>query len=153
MSFFLATWVNAGFKEKRWMAIDSALTSFQQAGIKTDACLGNHELIWSKNAGERCFQNRFPGHVNTGFTVIEDSVASVFLNSNFKKMTREQIKKQDDWYHMQLQTLDTMASVRAVIVCCHHSPYSDSKMAGSSKEVQEKFVGAFLHSSKAKTFS
>jgi len=150
--YFLGDITNLSCKDNRWESIDSCLVVCQTSGIPVHACLGNHELMSNKEAGEKNFQDRFPDHVNTGYTVISDSVATVFLNSNFSKMEKEQILFQDQWYKKEISTLDSAGDVKAIVVCCHHSPYSDSKMVGSNETVQEKFVSLFLQSSKSKLF-
>jgi hypothetical protein len=150
--YLLGDIVNLSFKNKRWELIDSCLTIFRTDGIPVHACLGNHELMENKKTGEKNFQTRFPDHINTGYTVIYDSVATVFLNSNFSKMGKAQIIEQDHWYKKELFSLDSLKSVLAIVVCCHHSPYSDSKMVGSSEPVQEKFVPLFLNTKKCKLF-
>ncbi len=144
--------VNLSYKEKRWRLVDSCLNNIRLSGISVHACLGNHELMGRKKKGERNFQTRFPDHVNTGYVILRDSIAVVFLNSNFSKMKREQIQVQDTWYNQTLQTLDSTAKIKVIIVSCHHSPYSDSKLVGSNGTVQKKFVPAFIQSKKCKIF-
>jgi Icc-related predicted phosphoesterase len=144
--------VNLGCNQKRWKMIDSCLLKFSKAGIPYHGCLGNHELMKRKKKGEKNFQERFPDHVNTGNVFRYDSIAIVLLNSNFKKMNRAQVEKQDEWYKNVLMVLDSSPDIKAVIVSCHHSPYSDSKLVGSSEKVQEKFVPGYINSAKARLF-
>lgn len=150
--FLLGDVVNLGYKDDRWTYIDTALARARQNGIVVNAILGNHELMGRSNLGALRFQSRFPQHVSTGYTVIRDSIAVVLLNSNFKKMSRASIRLQDEWYRKTLATLDTAADIRAVIVCCHHSPYSYSRLVGSNPHVQRHFVEPFLHHQKTRLF-
>jgi Icc-related predicted phosphoesterase len=150
--FLLGDVVNLGHREDRWNYIDTALARARQAGIVVNAILGNHELMGRSSLGTLRFQTRFPQHVSTGYTVVRDSIAVVLLNSNFKKMSRGQIREQDEWYRNTLAMLDTAADVRAVIVCCHHSPYSYSKLVGSNAQVQRHFVAPFLEHQKTRLF-
>ena len=103
-------------------------------------------------AGERNFQTRFPDQVNTGYMINQDSIAIVMLNSNFSKMTKENIRIQDVWYGKIMKEMDSNDSIKAIIVSCHHSPYSDSKLVGSSRLVQEKFALPYIQSIKARLF-
>jgi len=48
--------------------------------------------------------------------------------------------------------LDTNQAVKMIVVSCHHAPYSNSKIVGSNKPVQEKFVPLFIRTKKAKLF-
>ncbi len=150
--FLLGDVVNLGHREERWTYIDTALHEARKAGVVVNAILGNHELMGRANMGAIRFQSRFPQHVPTGYTVIRDSIAVVLLNSNFKKMRRAQIKEQNDWYRTTLAALDTAPEIKAVIVCCHHSPYSYSKLVGSNGQVQRLFVAPFLKQRKTRLF-
>ena len=150
--FLLGDVVNMGHRAKRWSFIDSALALASERGFDTHAVLGNHELMGRAAKGERNFQQRFPGHVRTGYLVVKDSIAVLLLNSNFSKLSRAEIAVQDLWYQQALAQVDSLPGVRAAIVCCHHSPYSYSKMVGSSAPVQEHFVEPFLKARKTALF-
>ncbi|MDQ3101782.1 MAG: metallophosphoesterase [Bacteroidota bacterium] len=150
--FLLGDVVNLGHRDERWSYIDTALHDARKAGITVNAILGNHELMGRSAQGAIRFQTRFPQHVKTGYTVIKDSIAVVLLNSNFKKMPNSQIREQNEWYKTILAALDTAPEIKAVIVCCHHSPYSYSKLVGSNGKVQRLFVAPFLKHKKTKLF-
>ena len=150
--FLLGDVVNLGYRERRWAFIDTALALAKERGFAVHAILGNHELMGRAAKGERNFQHRFPGHVRTGYLVVKDSIAVVLLNSNFAKLSRADVLTQDRWYAEALARVDSMPEVRVAIVCCHHSPYSYSKMVGSNEEVQERFVNPFLGSRKTALF-
>ena len=150
--FLLGDVVNLGYKQSRWTLVDSALAGARKLGFEVNALLGNHEVMERAAAGERAFQSRFPAHVKTGYCVRKDSIAVVLLNSNFSKLTAEERDVQLQWYGSTLAVLDTTKSVAVIIVCCHHSPYSESKIVGSNKDVQALFVAPFLEASKTQLF-
>ncbi len=150
--FLLGDVVNLGYKDSRWTFIDTALVLARERGFNVHAILGNHELMGRPGPGERNFQSRFPGHVRTGYMVVRDSIAVVLLNSNFSKLSKEDVKRQDEWYRRTLARADSMPEVHSIIVCCHHSPYSNSKMVGSSPSVQDHFVAPFLKARKTSLF-
>ena len=150
--FLLGDVVNLGYKRKRWILVDSALNEARGRGFAVHALLGNHEVMQRAKAGERAFQARFPEHVRTGFLVHTDSIAVVMLNSNFTKLTKDHHCAQLAWYRSTLAALDTARDVRTIIVCCHHSPYSDSRIVGSNEDVQRLFVAPFLKASKTALF-
>ena len=102
--------------------------------------------------GEANFQKRFPEHVRTGYVNVTDSVAVIMLNSNFGKLTQLDQKKQQTWYDSTLVALDADDKIKAVIVTCHHPPYSNSKLVGSSKTVQQRFVASFILAKKSSLF-
>jgi UDP-2,3-diacylglucosamine pyrophosphatase LpxH len=150
--FILGDVVSLGHKEKKWKEMDAYLRHCREAGIEVSALLGNHDVMSKSKKGEQVFQQRFSNHTRTGFVKITDSVAVVLLNSNFKKLSKEDIAFQQSWLKSSLQNLDNDPAVQVIVVSCHHAPYSNSKIVGSSEEVQKYFVPLFLQSAKSKLF-
>jgi hypothetical protein len=81
-----------------------------------------------------------------------DSLAIVMLNSNFGKLSLSDQTRQRSWYDSTLKALDEDVAIRSVIVTCHHPPFSNNKLVGSSKGVQQQFVTPFLQSKKSHLF-
>jgi hypothetical protein len=150
--FLLGDVVNLGYSNAQWKPMDAYLANLRQEGVAVHAILGNHEVMGRAAAGMRKFQHRFPDHVPTGYVQIIDSVAVVLLNSNFKNLTPEEDSTQQNWYTNTLATLEENPAVQYVIVSCHHSPYTNSKIVGVSHSVQQRFVPAFLKSTKCRLF-
>jgi len=150
--FILGDVVSLGYHNAKWKPVDINLKLLRNNGIPVYAALGNHEVMINSTLGQKRFQSRFPEHSATGYIKVVDSVAIVLLNSNFSKMKPADIKKQDTWYRQTLARLDTSASVKLVIVGCHHSPYSNNKVAVSSLPVQQHFVPSFMQSKKCVLF-
>ena len=150
--FILGDVVNLGSSNRQWRPMDNYIESLRTEGISVYAALGNHEVMGRTKKGLRKFQRRFPDHKPTGYVTIKDSIAIVLLNSNFSKLTTAQDEMQVQWYQNTLKKLDADPAIQFVIVGCHHSPYTNSKIVGSSKPVEEKFVPAFLASQKSRLF-
>ncbi|HRI79971.1 MAG TPA: metallophosphoesterase [Cyclobacteriaceae bacterium] len=150
--FILGDVVNLGFKESRWVKMDRYVDSCRKVGIHVSALLGNHDVMRNAKKGEQVFKARFPTMVRTGSYEVVDSVAVVFLNSNFSKLSTQDNEVQLGWLHTTLQNLDRDPSVMAIIITCHHAPFSNSKIVGSSDEVQRKFVAEYKKSVKAILF-
>jgi predicted phosphodiesterase len=150
--FMLGDVVSVGSREKKWRLMDSFLLHSRSIGIAVTAILGNHDLFMSALSGEALFNKRFPDQVNTGFYKLVDSIGFVLLNSNFSKLTAVQLQQQQDFYTATMAQLEADSSVKVIVVACHHSPYSNSRIVGSNIRVQEKFVPLFQRSSKAKLF-
>ncbi|MEI6265309.1 MAG: metallophosphoesterase [Sphingobacteriia bacterium] len=150
--FILGDVVSIGSKEKKWKEMDGYLTNLRSQGTVVTALLGNHDVMLDTKKGENAFKKRFPDEVNTGFYKIIDSIGFVLLNSNFKKLSKEQLAAQDLFYANTLNQLDKDSTVKMVIVTCHHAPYSNSKIVGSNTNVQEKLIPLFIQSKKAKLF-
>ena len=150
--YMLGDVVALGSSNQKWHAMDKFLDSCRKNHIPVHGLLGNHDVMWTREAGERNFQRRFPDQVSTGYLNVIDSIAVVLLNSNFKKLSAAEIDKQQHWYTATLDSLDTAAAIKTIIVSCHHAPYSNSKIVGSSTGVQQYFVPAFLKTPKCRLF-
>ncbi|MCY7420275.1 MAG: metallophosphoesterase [Chitinophagaceae bacterium] len=150
--YILGDVVSLGYSNKNWKPMDVYLDSLRNKGIMVHAALGNHEVLLFAKKGQKNFQQRFPDHIKTGYIHTLDSVAVVLLNSNFNKLGSEENTTQIEWYRQTLEKLDADPSILFIITGCHHSPYSNSKVAHSSKPVQQKFVTSFLLSKKSRLF-
>jgi len=67
-------------------------------------------------------------------------------------MSPADIQKQDAWYRQTLAQLNANDAIKLIIVGCHHSPYSNSTVVGSSLPVQQHFVPPFLQTKKCVLF-
>ena len=150
--FLLGDLVNLGYSNRQWKPIDRYVEALRDKGIPVHAILGNHEVMGRPRVGIQKFQQRFPDHKTTGYTVQAGNVAIVLVNSNFSTLTEKEIAAETTWYSQTLQTLDDDNSVHFIITGCHHSPYTNSRIVRPSKEVEERFVPAYLHSRKSMLF-
>ena len=150
--YILGDVVSLGYRKLKWKHIDQCIGACRENGIEVHGLLGNHDLMGRSKRGELNFQKRFPDHVRTGYISTIDSVGVILVNSNFGKLTSLEISQQQAWYEAALESLDNDPAVKAVIVTCHHAPFSNSKLVGSSKPVQDHFVPAFLQSRKSLLF-
>ncbi len=151
-AYILGDVVALGYRNSKWKNMDKCIQQCRESGVDVYAVLGNHDVMSRAKKGELNFQKRFPEHVRTGYVSVMDSVAVVLVNSNFSKLTTEDINHQQAWYEETVIKLDKDPAVKAVIVTCHHAPYTNSKIVGSSKAVQDHFVPAFQKSNKSVLF-
>ncbi len=150
--FLLGDLVSLGYSDSAWERIDKFLNKTREKLIPSYAIPGNHEYFLRSEKGIKNFHHRFPYVPLTGYYKVIDSLAVIMLNSNFKKLSDEEINRQQAWYLRQMDSLNKAPGIKAIIVCCHHSPYTNSKEVGVSEEVQEKLVPAYLGTSKAVLF-
>ena len=150
--FLLGDVVNLGYSDRQWRPIDRYLQVLREAKVPVHAILGNHEVMGRPLEGQRKFQERFPDHERTGYLKRFDTTGVVLLNSNFRALSRSEDEQQVAWLQKTLTELDEDGDVHAVIVCCHHSPFTNSRIVKPSKEVEEKFVPLYLNSRKARLF-
>ena len=150
--FILGDVVSVGYRVRKWAAIDEYLKQFSHDSIPVYATLGNHELLFKPKRGVKNFQTRFPMYKAAGYTEIIDSTAVILLNSNFNKMTTAEILAQDNWYSNMVKELDKDNAIKFIIVGCHHSPYTNSKIVKPSMSVRQNFLPAFINSKKCVLF-
>ena len=150
--FHLGDLVSLGFWGPSWEAIDTFLDRLRPLGTGFHPVRGNHELTLFQESGEAEFQKRFPHASKTGYLRRAGPLAVVLLNSNFNVLSEEERAKQSAWYQETLRGLDKDGTVGLVVVACHYSPYTNSKIVSPSEEVQDAFVPPFLESSKARIF-
>lgn len=150
--FILGDLVSLGYKRNKWTAIDSCLKHCAVDTIPVFATLGNHEVMLNTKKGTANFRTRFPMYNPAGYTEIIDSVAVVLVNSNFSKMTTAEILAQDNWYNSTIKKLDKDGAIRFIIVGCHHSPFTNSKIVKPSMPVRDNFLPAFINSKKCVLF-
>ena len=150
--FLLGDMVSKGSSRKKWTPIDKFLVSLKERHGKVYPIPGNHEYLVSAGKGMKNYLKRFPAESLQGYCVRTDSLAIVMLNSNFKKMTPFQRTRQNKWFLKLMDSLDIDKSVLGIVVCTHHAPYSNSKVVGSSTDVQKEFLPHFINSAKAKLF-
>jgi len=150
--FILGDVVSVGYRVSKWTTIDKYLKQFAHDTIPVYATLGNHEVLFREKKGIKNFEARFPMYKASGYTEIVDSTAVILLNSNFNKMTAAEILAQDNWYNNMIRKLDKDDSVKFIIVGCHHSPYTNSKVVKPSMAVRQNFLPAFINSKKCVLF-
>lgn len=150
--FMLGDVVSLGYVNRKWRKVDHFLETCRKNGTAVYGIMGNHDVMGRPKKGEANFQKRFPAHIRTGYVVVVDSIGVIMLNSNFATLTPEEKNEQQQWYKTTLAHLDTSDEIKAVIVCCHHAPFSNSRMVGCSKQVQENFIPAYTQSKKASLF-
>jgi hypothetical protein len=150
--FILGDVVSLGYRTKKWTTIDKYIKQCTLDSIPVYATLGNHEVMFNARRGTKNFQTRFPMYKPAGYTEVTDSVAVVLLNSNFSKMTVGEILAQDNWYSSTIKKLDHDAAIKFIIVGCHHSPFTNSKIVKPSMEVRQNFVPVFINSKKCVLF-
>lgn len=150
--YMLGDIVGLGSSNRKWQTVDKFIDSCRKEKIDIHALLGNHDVMWTRKKGERNFTKRFPQDDKLNYISLIDSIAIIMLNSNFKKLSADEIEKQSGWYKLNLKNLDSNDAVKMIIVCCHHAPYSNSLIVGSSMQVQQYFVPGFLQTEKCKLF-
>jgi 3',5'-cyclic AMP phosphodiesterase CpdA len=150
--FHLGDLVDLGYSDDSWQAIDSLTSQLLNFQIPFCPTLGNHELLIFPETGEQNFTSRFPFYSKTGYMKQIGPIKFILLNSNFSDLSDEEIIKQQKWFEKQLAYCDTDSSVKAIIVGCHHPPFTNSKIVNPDEDVQQYFLPAFIRSKKSVLF-
>jgi hypothetical protein len=74
------------------------------------------------------------------------------LDSNFSEIPAYQVEAQDRWLDAQLSQAQGDSSVKMVLLCCHHPPYTNSRAHGPDRGVQDHFVQRARRFSKVAAF-
>lgn len=112
---------------------------------------GNHEYFFLPFIAKYHYHHRFPAK-ETWHSFIVNGVAVIVLNSNFSHLDEEENAEQRMWYDHLLKEYDADSSIAAVIVGCHHPPFTNSAIVEPSSEVREWFFGPFARSKKGILF-
>jgi len=132
--------------------MDQQLEKLRRARIPVYPALGNHDYLFSSAEGLKNVRKRFPGLKETWYLKRIGKLAVVILNSNLAKLSEEERIQQERWYRETLKSLERESAIGAVVVCCHHSPFTNGKITGSSRQVRKVFVPPFLAQEKCKLF-
>ncbi|MEP6748696.1 MAG: metallophosphoesterase [Bacteroidota bacterium] len=144
--------VSLGYNNRKWRRVDKFLDSARREGIKVYGLLGNHDVMARDRRGENNFDKRFPEHLRTGYVKTIDSISIVLLNSNFNKLSAEQVARQQQWYIKTLDSLDKYPGVKGIIVSAHHPIFTNSSAVKPSDGLRQYFLPAFMSTKKCVLF-
>ena len=133
-----------------WAFFDGLMKPVAEAGVPVFPVYGNHEYLRSSRAAELNMRKRFASMRSTWYTVTMDSVAFVMINTNFDRISEAMCRQQRRWYDSTLVALEGDASVRCVVVCGHHPPFTNSMNVSDHRVLQSEYVPAFLRHSKSR---
>jgi hypothetical protein len=150
--FMLGDLTELGSSKKAWNPLDGFLRSLQTMRTAVCAIPGNHEYMVIAPAGMKNFMKRFPEKWLYGYCNAVDSVGVVLLNSNFGKLRKNELSRQLLWYKTTMDSLDRDPAIKAIIVCTHHAPFSNSAVVGCNDGVIGSIVPEFEKSRKAILF-
>ncbi len=152
--FHLGDIVGIGANSSDWRLIDSFLKKLSDKKINFYPIPGNHEYMLFPKRGIGEFRQRFPLINIYGYSKQYGSLAVVLFNSNFSKLSKEEINDEINWFRNTLQSYESDSLISFIIVGCHHAPFTNSKIVSPSYDdpAMVKFLDAFYNSSKCKLF-
>ena len=144
--------VAMGSREKDWKPVDYFIAALRRQSTGVYAVAGNHEYSFPANAGIEKFYKRFPRARATVQAYTINSVAMLLVDANYGHLSQSRKKLQEARYRHCLDSLQNDTAVRAIIVCTHQPPFTNSTAVKSSKELQQRIVPLFLSTPKAALF-
>jgi hypothetical protein len=150
--FHLGDIVAMGSSKSEWARIDTFVNKLKLKDIPFYPIPGNHEYLFFSKSGMNNFTKRYPYASITGYSKVIANTAVVLFNSNFNKLTKKQFNRQLEWYKSTLKHYQSDSLISFILVGCHHSPFTNSKVVSPSKGVQKYFLPDFYKTSKCKLF-
>jgi predicted MPP superfamily phosphohydrolase len=145
--------VFCGTSQKQWKLFDEAHKPLLANKIPYFCLPGNHEY-WCNP--EKTFENyfsRFPHLDNRKWYSFRfQKIGFLMLDSNFSKLTPEENRRQVDWYDDELSRLSDDPEISYIIVCCHHPPFTNSKVVKPAEKALSCFLEPFLRLRKPAAF-
>jgi Icc-related predicted phosphoesterase len=142
-----------GSSEQHWQDLDEMHKEFREKKIPFFPVLGNHEFYGNDTTALQNYFERFP-HLEhrRWYSFTWKNVGIVIVDSNFRKMTTEQIETQARWYQNELVRFDSDEKIDFFIICCHTPPFTNSKVIRPNKKSEKYFAGSYMQSRKAVFF-
>ncbi len=147
--FHLGDFSSIGMFDASWQPFDAFQRSLH---IPIYPVLGNHDYYVFPFFSMKQFHRRFPGVDRTWYATTVGAVRVIALNSNFSYLSDEERLAQRSWYREMLSSCSLDSTVKAVIVVCHHPPFTNSDIIDPTADVQHEFVPAFLANDKCAVF-
>ncbi len=144
----LGDMVWAGSSISYWRYFDTVMFPLRKRNIPMFPLLGNHEYIGVEELMLNRVRQRFPHMTEEPYVRVIDSVAIVFLNTNFQEIGLEATKRQLAWFRSEIPCLDDSAAIKAIIVCGHHPPFTNSSLVDDDPILKRYYASTFLRAGK-----
>ncbi len=145
----LGDMVANGSDTNTWLYLRNLLKPIMKENIPIIPVLGNHEYWGNDSAALYNAGQVFPVFQKTHrYSIKYGNIVFIILDSNRDNLSGNKWSQQREWFENKLKYYDSDSSVKGIIVCLHHPPYSNSIVTGDNINVQEVFVQPFLNSKK-----
>jgi len=150
--FHLGDLVSRGYSSRQWTPVDVFVCKLYALHIPFYPIPGNHEYLLFAAKGIANFHKRFPFAQLTGYSEKINTLAIILLNSNFSRMSEGEMDAQQSWYQQILYEYSQDSAITSIVVACHHSPFTNSRIVSPDEKVQNMFLPSFLKYDKCKVF-
>ncbi len=143
----------SGSSVNSWEDFDDLAKPIHKKSIPVFPLPGNHEYFGNPREGFHQYFSRFPQIQHKLWYVKKwQDIGIVTLNANFNHLSKDQLTKQNEWYRLEMDSLQKDSSIAFIIVCCHEPPYTNSTIVSDDRDVQQYFVPLYMNTAKAKLF-
>jgi len=134
-----------GSSEKHWHEFDDLNKVLREKKIPYFPILGNHEFYGNDEKALQYYFNRFPHLRNKRwYSFTWKNIGLVMVDSNFATLAEEQTKRQAQWYLNELERFDKDGGIEYVMVCCHHPPFTNSRVISPNEKSKLNFADPFV---------
>jgi 3',5'-cyclic AMP phosphodiesterase CpdA len=144
--------VSLGSDGDAWREVDEFVKALRERNTEFSPIPGNHEYLLFSSKGISNFRSRYPYANLTGYSRQYANVAVLLVNSNFDELSEEERNGQLRWYRETLVKFENDSTIDFVIVGCHHSPFTNSKIVGVSEGIRSYYLPEFFNSVKCRLF-
>lgn len=145
--------VTRGSSMKHWEFFDKVHTSLIEHKIPLFPVLGNHNYYGDNRVALQNYFSRFRYLKNQKwYSFTFHNIGFLMLDSNHLELSAKEKESQLKWYQKKLQEMDKDDKVKFIVVCCHHSPFTNSMVISPSESVRENFVKYFKGCKKTAIF-
>jgi len=139
--------------KSHWEYFDNDIEPVRKAQIPIFPVMGNHDYYGDNKHALRNIRQRFPAlEKSLWYSFTYRRVGFIMLNSNFSDLKSDDNLRQKEWYAATLKKMEADDNISVIIVCCHHPPYTNSKVISPSKDVERDFAEPFLKCKKTALF-
>jgi hypothetical protein len=126
-----------------WRMFDAFRNRCATRGLALAAAPGNHEYMLFPSPGIKQFRRRFPTGDRPALLRV-GALAVILLNSNHDQLGDSAWDAQLARYRATLDSCERRPDIRAVIVACHHAPYTRSADVRPSAPVRDAILPPLL---------
>ncbi|MEQ8767993.1 MAG: metallophosphoesterase family protein [Planctomycetota bacterium] len=137
-----------GARARDWRRFDRLIRPIRELGIPLLPILGNHDTWGGTQRGLAHLRERFP-RLRESFWYEErfGPLSLLFLDSNARRLGSKLWREQRSWLEEVLAAAARDSSVHSIIAFVHHPPFTNSRVTGDTKSVQEDLLPPILESS------
>ena len=140
---------SGGWSARAWRKFDRLVSGLHREGVPMLPIMGNHDYGMLRGVAARRFAARFPRFADAPwYARTYGRIGMLFLDSNAAALSREDRRRQREWFAASLDEYDADPAVDGVLVFAHHPPFTNSTVTRDDDLVQATIVPPFVRSRK-----